>query len=274
LPPLSLHDALPISRYRTPPWWDHREWPVDHHAASTGSETVPGGETSTAARISISPNVTSSASEIAPRSSLDASLRPRSISERYPGLTRAASATSRRVRPVSPRSPRSTVPRVSRSRGRCSGGGSVVVWMFGITGYNASPTGFVPGAAAEPQEDLLERRGAGRIADLLPIARERHRDGPRSGPGHPHTDVHGADRVALLLGRARHAGEADPHGRATPPGRPVRERPGGLPRDRTVPGQDRPGHPRQRRLQVGRVDDQTAAEHVARSRYPRHRRGQ
>ena len=51
------------------------------HAASTGSATVPGGETSTAALMRMSPNVTSSASEIDPRSSLEASLRPRSISE-------------------------------------------------------------------------------------------------------------------------------------------------------------------------------------------------
>src|ERR1700709_1496414 len=47
------------------------------------------------ASVSSSDNGTSSASQIALSSSLEASLRPRSTSERYPRLTRAASATGR-----------------------------------------------------------------------------------------------------------------------------------------------------------------------------------
>src|SRR6478672_4107518 len=58
---------------------------------------------------------TSRAPQMAPSSSLEASLRPRSTSERYPRLTRAASDTSRRVRPCSILARRSTSPITSRS---------------------------------------------------------------------------------------------------------------------------------------------------------------
>src|ERR1700761_606415 len=63
-------------------------------------------------------NGTSSAAQIALSSSLDASLRPRSTSDRYPRLTRAASETSRNVRPCLVRARRSTSPRTSRSNDR------------------------------------------------------------------------------------------------------------------------------------------------------------
>src|SRR5690606_3418546 len=52
----------------------------------------------------------SKASQIAASSSEDASLRPRSTSDRYPRLTRAAAEISRRVRPCSIRRRRKTSP--------------------------------------------------------------------------------------------------------------------------------------------------------------------
>src|ERR1700751_577680 len=80
------------------------------------------GTTACSRRASCSPastsscdNGTSNAAQIALSSSLDASLRPRSTSDRYPRLTRAASETSRNVRPCLVRARRSTSPRTSRS---------------------------------------------------------------------------------------------------------------------------------------------------------------
>ncbi|COZ35776.1 Uncharacterised protein [Mycobacterium tuberculosis] len=54
--------------------------------------------------------------QIALSSSLEGSLRPRSISDRYPRLTRAESDTSRSVRPCDIRAPRSTSPTTSRTK--------------------------------------------------------------------------------------------------------------------------------------------------------------
>src|SRR6201998_4235243 len=68
-----------------------------------------------AASTSTSDNGTSRAPQMAVSSSLDASLRPRSTSDKYPRLTRAASETSRRVRPCDVRARRSTSPITSRS---------------------------------------------------------------------------------------------------------------------------------------------------------------
>src|SRR6476620_8834143 len=64
---------------------------------------------------STSESGTSSASQIAARSSLEASLRPRSTSDRYPRLTRALLETSRRVRLCETRVRRRLSPIASRN---------------------------------------------------------------------------------------------------------------------------------------------------------------
>ncbi|SHW94187.1 Uncharacterised protein [Mycobacteroides abscessus subsp. abscessus] len=65
-------------------------------------------------------NGTSSAPQMAASSSLEASLRPRSTSDRYPRLTRAESDTSRSVLPCPERALRRVSPMASRSNSAMS----------------------------------------------------------------------------------------------------------------------------------------------------------